>query len=528
MSRIVKMPDGAMVRFDDDFTREEIRALITAKYPDFAAQQEQATAAPSAAPNPMANYIQEHGLPGQGHLAFADKAIESIPIVGRPIKEGLEGFRGMLAETLGIGTREDADAFSAAAVKGAPAEAMAGEVFGNVAPLSVAGAMPLAGRALGMTGSLASRALAGGISGGAIAGADTYVDTGGDADAAWGDMQLGLGLGAGLPLAGKAVSSIAGGVKNFLSPKIIGPALDELQTAKTAAYRAADQAGVVYTPKSYTQFVDDVATSATADNLSPTRHPKAYSFIQDLSVRHPNGLSLTELDQLRQEVRRDLLAGSDGGEKHFGQMIINKIDEFIEGANQNDMIAGSANQGADLITNARELNKRFRKAELIENALDSAELRTAATGSGGNINNAIRQRLAALIDPKSRTFKSFTADEREAIRSVVDQGRVEGLLRLIGKLSPSGNGLMAAGSIVSTAANPMFAAAPLAGMAAKGAADGITRNRANVLRALIAQGGQMPKTSKGMQSVMDALMQANRTPVNMPWAQASVPMLAGF
>lgn len=48
------MPDGAQVRFPEDMPREEIRALIESKYPDFAAQQQSSAASPEVTAEPAA------------------------------------------------------------------------------------------------------------------------------------------------------------------------------------------------------------------------------------------------------------------------------------------------------------------------------------------------------------------------------------------------------------------------------------------------------------------------------------------
>ena len=88
------------------------------------------------------------------------------------------------------------------------------------------------------------------------------------------------------------------------------------------------------------------------------------------------------------------------------------------------------------------------------------------------------------------------------MEKVVKQGKGEEMLRLIGKLSPSGNGLMAALGIGGTAANPILGAIPLTGMAAKAIADGRTLKKAATLRANIASGKgntlKVPNPDRGL------------------------------
>lgn len=265
------------------------------------------------------------------------------------------------------------------------------------------------------------------------------------------------------------------------------PDADELQAQKNAAYQTADSLGVRYRPEAVLGMTTAVGRAARNANISPTRHPKAFSFIEDMQQRGPRDYSLTELDQIRQEVRRDLLRAPDESERHFGSIILERIDDFIARAGPNAVSSGDAAQGNQAILAARELNTRWRKTEMIEDALYAANLRAQSSGSGGNVNNTIRQAFRSILtNPRRRA--GFSADEIQQMERVVDQGIGENALRLIGKLSPQGNGLMLALGIGGTAINPAMAGFSAAGAVAKALADRGTVNRANALRANVARG----------------------------------------
>jgi hypothetical protein len=293
-------------------------------------------------------------------------------------------------------------------------------------------------------------------------------------------------------LAGEVIGgfgpTVVGGMVKRIATSNAAPTVEELNALKNDAYKAADSLGVKYTPKAYNGMVGKVEAAVKADNISVTRHPKAASFVEDMKSRGANGLTLTEMDQLRQEVRRDLLRSTDEAEQHFGKVIMRQIDDFIGGAGQGDLISGNAADANLAIKSARELNTRFRKTELIDDALYAAKLRTASTGSGGNINNVIRQELKKiLLNDKDRA--SFSAAEIKQMENVVKQGKGEELLRLVGKLSPNGNGLMMALGLGGTIANPALATLPIAGALAKGIADAQTAGKVANLRANVARGG---------------------------------------
>lgn len=309
-----------------------------------------------------------------------------------------------------------------------------------------------------------------------------------DPDNPWLELAGQFGGGAITGVLGTAAARLA--AKTPL-PKGKAPTADELQALKSEAYQVADGLGAKYSPKAYDTLVGKTEAAVKAGNISPTRHPKAWSFVEDMRKRasgqYGQGLTLTELDQLRQEVRRDLLQSSDLSERHFGGIIVDEIDDYIAKAGAGDMLSGDGKMASEAITAARELNTRWRKTELIEDALYAADLKTAAAGSGGNINNAIRTAFKSiLLSEKKR--RAFTAAEISEMERIVKQGKGEDLLRLVGKLSPGGNGLMTALGIGGTVLNPVMAIAPAAGMVAKTLADRGTVTKAANLRAKVAQG----------------------------------------
>jgi hypothetical protein len=325
------------------------------------------------------------------------------------------------------------------------------------------------------------------------------------------DLPAVLGSGTGAAIAqtvapGTPLAEFAGQMLGGMTPGAVAragrrppapPSVDQLRTEKNAAYRDTQSLGVAYNPQSYDNLLANIVGAARADQISPDRHAAAYSFIRDMAGRRGQPVSLTELDQVRQMVRRDLITPSYGNpaaaaDAHFGNLILDEIDEFIGNARPADLISGNASEAANAILRARSANTRFRKAELIEEAITKAQRRTESTGSGGNINNALRQNIRAILDsPKKR--RSFNAQEIDTMEELVRQGRTENFLRLVGKLSPSGNGLMAALGIGGTMINPAIGLASLAGAGAKVMADRGTVNRATQLQNQVARGAPMPR-----------------------------------
>jgi hypothetical protein len=260
----------------------------------------------------------------------------------------------------------------------------------------------------------------------------------------------------------------------------------QLEAARNAAYQAVDNVGLQFKPEAYDDLVGGIADEMAAARLNPMRHPKAASMLDDIRSLRGKPTTLTELDQLRQVIRRDVASSSDEAERFFGQKMIRNIDEFIQAAGPDQVISGDPAQAATAIRTARDLHTRLKKLDTFEEALGKADLRAASTGSGGNVDNATRQNVRRVIE----TTRNLTPAERKAAERVVRGGPVQNTLRTIGKLSPQGNGLMTALGIGGAMTNPVLGIPSLVGVGAKAVADAMTRGNTDDLLRLIINGGR--------------------------------------
>lgn len=162
--------------------------------------------------------------------AFADSAIDAIPVVGHPLMGGIAkldaGLNNLLAPVFGF-QPETADQRTAeinANNAAHPVASTAGTITGVVAPVAAVGTAGLGAKllgtaedyGLGAVGNVGARIGASGLSGGALAGADTLT-RGGDIGQAGENALTGLALGAAAPVVARAiggptaVKAIAGG-----------------------------------------------------------------------------------------------------------------------------------------------------------------------------------------------------------------------------------------------------------------------------------------------------------------------------
>lgn len=302
-----------------------------------------------------------------------------------------------------------------------------------------------------------------------------------------------------------------------LAGKRAVPSVDSWREAKKIAYMDVDNLGARYTPSAVDRLINGIKTKAAAEKLNPKRQPKAASMIDDLDELSGGMPTLTELDQLRQIVRRDVANNKDGSEAFFGNLIIDEIDDFIRTATNADMVSQQGAKAAnDAITKARAANSTWRKAETIEDALVRAERKAARAGSGGNIDNSIRQEIDSILrSPKKSRF--FNKEELAAMEKVVRGGKMQNFARWLGKLSPEGNGLslllhglIGIPSGIATGGLSTAAQVPLAvgGFAAKRIADAATPANLNAVSTLIRNQGRpmLPNMTPTNRSIAEFLI----------------------
>lgn len=353
-----------------------------------------------------------------------------------------------------------------------PVGAIGAEIAGAI-PTGISAGGQLAGRGATTLGRVLSGAGVGAAQGavyGAGASGDSLEERA--QGAAFGGA-AGMALGGAIPAVERGFKGLFGRVGAVM------PEIDDLYKAKNAAYAKVDKAGFRYTPQQFDDLVSDIYRRVGAGDIDPNpdgAHKMAVSMLNRLNGRSAP-TTLSQLDDLRQVIRRDVIDGGSKADGHFGQMMLDAIDDFIDTAG-----------GSEVVGAARSAHRTLRKSELLADAVEKARLNAASSGSGGNIDNALRQQIKQILTNPSRV-RSFTKTEREAMKRIVEGGgSLQGFFRLIGKLSPSGNGLMAALGIGATAANPMLAVPIGAGIAAKTVADGATKAGVRALEKSVRTG----------------------------------------
>lgn len=224
----IRMPDGQVVSFPDDFSRERIQGLIAQRYPRETAQaiiasgkRTTPSAEASAPPSPRA--------PASQVMAGLSSAVEGVPIGGPYLRSGVESAAAGALSTLTGEPYADVRQFMGDMADRSQEEYPITSTIGKVGG-AIGGTLPMvlaAPSAFGAgTGGLLVRSGASALSGAAIGGADAAVRSGGDLEA----VKDGTLWGGVFGLAGPSIGALVGkGVS--AAGEWLGPGVSKAQRA---------------------------------------------------------------------------------------------------------------------------------------------------------------------------------------------------------------------------------------------------------------------------------------------------------
>jgi hypothetical protein len=428
------------------------------------------------------------------------------------MRDRLEGVQRALqgdAPSYSAGV-DQAVADSAMRRERSPYLSVVGDVAGGTAQAFVPGAgaigrgtaAALGGAAKGLPGvaaRVAGYGLEGGLIGGAQAAGHTY--SGNPSDYA-NNALVGGAFGAALGAPFGKFADVA--------PRNTAPVPDAARLKQSASQRYTDTHSV---PIDYRTDQFRGAMDALEKRLygitDPDKSKTVWHTINDARSGRlqadPDAPTVTpkDIDALRQK----LTGVNEVGARQVRDFLDRFMASPIAQASGSD---AQRNRITSLINDARGDYRAGKRTETVENTNQYADDRFNTANSAQNAGNTYRQKLVALLNPKSREGKWYNPEEKADIRDVTRGEAVANTLRTAGNYARGIGGLTAGGGGVAAALatgdlTPLLGAAiPVAGAAAKGISNRMTMNHARELE------GKM----------------AMRSPLYREWA-AQAPIVAG-
>jgi hypothetical protein len=507
----IEAPDGTIVEFPDNTPQETMRAAMARRFgpsqpsaaPAAPATPQDAPQAPLAAP-PRTTAEQLGlgtraaaqgllGLPGLAYdvAAIPQNLLSNIPGLGFMRAKPAAEHVSKAATAIGLPEPRDAgERIMGSAISGAA---------GALTPIGVgstmqAAAAPAAQRLAQVLRAGPAQQVAMGTTGGL--GSQVAQEAVGEeaSPVAKGVAGIAGGLAGGaLPA---ATAGLARRTFGTVAPAPGVPTAQQVRKTAKDAYKAADEADVVFTPGAMRRVADDVIDKLSDFGFNAGNQPQTANVLKEIDRLQESVVSFKEVENLRKMAGR---AGSfqNPSDKTAARLIVESIDEMVASPRigntltQHDVIAGDAAKAASAIETAREAWSRLAKNKVIEKAIERGIANAETAGSGANTENAVRQALKSVYLSEQKT-RGFTADEREALRKVVYGGPIQNLLRYAGKAAPTGivSGTLGGGIGFALGGPAGAAAVAGGGYLAKRAADQMARERAQRLQDIILSGGR--------------------------------------
>lgn len=297
---------------------------------------------------------------------------------------------------------------------------------------------------------------------------------------------------------GNEVAEFIGEMAGGLTPTTVAAALRRGAAAKAAPtvqqledeagrlYEQAENSGVTFSQPVVKAKVDEITARALSEGIDPTIHPAATAALKRLQDAATRGLTVKEARTLRKVIRAAEKDFKNEDQLRIGGIMRRQFDELLNTVPE--------------LAPANALYTRASQGDLIETAYELAGSR-AGQFSGSGFENALRTEFRALERAIIKgDLRGLPPDLVEAIRKVARGGKVENVLRFIGRFAPTnvvssgltyGVPFMIGNALGGPAVGAVAAGtAGMAGFGGRAAATALQKRNAAIAGALARRGGK--------------------------------------
>lgn len=329
-----------------------------------------------------------------------------------------------------------------------------------------------------------------------------------------------------------AAGALGQGSRPATAVDVTPPTVDALKAAASGGYDTAREMGVDYNAQAVANLAAAMKHSLEQDGVLAELAPKTHAILDKL--QSPPADATVPFGSLDAARRAFGLAAKDFGnptEQMAAKRAMSGVDDFVVAPSQSAVDRGPAQDVAQIISDARGNYAAAKRAERLSGVAESVDLRAAATNSGQNIGNTIRQRAASILgNPKASA--GFSQDELIALEDIARGTPSQNASRYIGNLLGGGGGMGAliTGALGHHFAGPAGFAVPALGVVAKKASNAMTSSaldrlieqtaaRSPLMEQMVAAAPAIPTQNYlvGSQPTLLRLMTANGLlPQSMP------------
>lgn len=227
-----------------------------------------------------------------------------------------------------------------------------------------------------------------------------------------------------------------------VSTAVPAPTVAELKTASRAGYNAPEVAAVEINPQSTARLSSTIENDLLQRGFRERLTPAVFDEVRALTP--PQGVAsvrVADIDSARKALgimarERDAV-GQPTAQAAAARTAVDHINDYLPNIGRADVIAGDPVRASEIMREAIGNWAAAKRAEKVDLQLTRADRQAAKSGSGSNIENAMRQKIATILDNPRQTV-GFNAAEREAMEQIVRGSVPRNALRKAGKLGVDG------------------------------------------------------------------------------------------
>lgn len=230
-----------------------------------------------------------------------------------------------------------------------------------------------------------------------------------------------------------------------VAPKPVAPTIAELKAAAKAGYQSPEVEGLAVKPDTISRFSQGAQAVLNDAGFDENVAPKTFGVLAKLEKvpDSEGGASTIVTGKNINSIRKIFgkAAGStDPTERAAAQAVIDHLDDFVPKIPKADVLAGDPEAAAKVLEDARGNYSAAKQAEKIDNKTVQAEVRAAASNSGMNVANTVRQRMAdVVLKPAER--RGLLPEEVQAAQAISEGTPGQNVLRKASNVLGGGGGL---------------------------------------------------------------------------------------
>ena len=210
------------------------------------------------------------------------------------------------------------------------------------------------------------------------------------------------------------------------------PGIAENKQSAKAAYDAIANARLSVSPGAVTTLSDGIRTALDQDLIVGVNAPRSFKAIEQLDA---SGGDMAQIMGVYEKLGK--ITAAEGTEYAAASRVRESIGDFIENVPPQEVIAGDPKFTAAMWDHAKASWRAAKKMEEIEKAAERGERTAASSGTGANVQNALRQKMRAIIDSDKKS-RGFSPETKAKIEEIVEGTWASNTARFIGKYAPSG------------------------------------------------------------------------------------------